>query len=283
MVDIDTKRIHDANNIMCVMLGYSHNELIRLTVDDILPREEHGIMPDDFSRLKGESDEAFSVRESPVIRKNGTVIYADIKGVWLNIGGKKYLSGFFRDVTKRINTEKLLQQIHEDLERRVDERTAEVQKINNDLEAEISERKHTAGRLTLFSGAVEFAMDGIQIVGLDGRVIYSNKAAEKILGYEPGDSVGKFVSEVNVDTEIAEQTIIPRIKKTGYWEGELLVRHPENRIFPIWLCTSLVKDNSGAPVAMVGVIRDITERKQTEDALRESQKLVETIIELTPT
>jgi len=99
---------------------------------------------------------------------------------------------------------------------------------------------------------------------MDGYVVYSNKAVEKIFGYSPEELKGMHVNELNEDGKFAEKIIIPTLKKTGRWIGELSGKHKTGRIFPVWLNTSVFKDDSGKPLALVGVIRDLTEQKEIE-------------------
>ncbi len=129
---------------------------------------------------------------------------------------------------------------------------------------EIGNRKHAEERLKLFSQAVEMAMDGIQITDLDGYIVYSNKAVEAIYGFPLGELIGKHVNELNASPRFAQDTIIPAIKATGHWSGELMVIHKEGREFPIWLSASIVMGEKDQPVAMVGVIKDMTRRKEAE-------------------
>jgi PAS domain S-box-containing protein len=123
-------------------------------------------------------------------------------------------------------------------------------------------------RLHLLSSAIAEAADGIQISDLDGHVAYSNRAVQDIFGFSPDELEGKHVNSMNVDPEFASRVILPAIRQTGRWAGELEVRHKDGRTFPIWLTTALVVGTGGKPEAAVGVIRDITERRRTEQELR---------------
>jgi hypothetical protein len=120
----------------------------------------------------------------------------------------------------------------------------------------------------LFSEAVERAPDGIQFVDLDGRVMYSNQAVEEIYGFSPEELKGRHVDEVNVDPRFASEVILPALRATGRWDGEMMVKHASGRTFPVWLRTSLLRDAGGRPQAMLGIIRDDTERRRTEEELR---------------
>jgi PAS domain S-box-containing protein len=144
---------------------------------------------------------------------------------------------------------------------------------------DITERKKSQEQLILFSEAIEEAMDGIQIADLDGRIVYSNKAVKEIYGFSPDELAGTYVKDMNADKEFAVRVILPQIMEHGRWTGELPVVHKDGHTFTIWLATSLVRDEQGKPIAMVGIIRDITDRKQAEGILKrhheELMKLVE--------
>lgn len=143
----------------------------------------------------------------------------------------------------------------------------------------ITEQKRAEERVRLLSQAVESAPDGIQIVDLNGYITYSSRAVEKIFGFTPEEYEGKHVNEMNVDPGFAEKTILPSIKETGGWQGELLVKHKSGKHFPVWLTTSTVIDSEGKPIAMVGVIKDITEQKQAEEELKNYRGHLEELVE----
>jgi PAS domain S-box-containing protein len=134
-------------------------------------------------------------------------------------------------------------------------------------------------RLHLFSSAVDAASDGIQITTLDGRVAYSNRAVQDIYGFHPSELLGKDVNEMNVDPSFASRVILPALAKEGRWEGELDVKHRDGRVFPVWLVASVVRDGP-RPVAAVGVIRDVSERRRVEQELRSNARRLEEAKEL---
>jgi PAS domain S-box-containing protein len=133
------------------------------------------------------------------------------------------------------------------------------------LKKSLEEGKRAEGVLKLFSAALEEAPDGIQIVDMKGKVIYSNKAVKDIYGFSPDELMGMHVNDMNADPEFAGRVILPGIRNKGRWEGELTVKHKTGREFPIWLTTSLVRGEKGEPLAMVGVIRDMTGRRRQEE------------------
>ena len=147
----------------------------------------------------------------------------------------------------------------------------------NVLLRDIEERKKVEHTLKMFAMALDEAPDGFQIVDLEGHIVYSNKKVEKIFGYPPEELKGKHVNILNKDHEFAEKIIIPALKKTGRWIGEVKGIHKNRRTFPVLLNPSVFRDDSGKPRALVGIIRDLTEQKeieQLEKQLLQADKLV---------
>ncbi|MBI4682893.1 MAG: PAS domain S-box protein [Nitrospirae bacterium] len=156
----------------------------------------------------------------------------------------------FRDITSRIQTEKILDEYRKQLEHIAEERTA---------------------KLKLFSDVVEKSPDGVQIMDLDGRIIYSNSSLEEMFGFSHEELSGKNIAEMITDSGFSERVMIPAIKKTGRWDGELLVKHKTGKMFHIWFAAFIVNDNNNQPMSIIGIVRDLTERKAAENALKENE------------
>jgi PAS domain S-box-containing protein len=119
-------------------------------------------------------------------------------------------------------------------------------------------------RFHLLWSALDAAPDGVQITDLDGRIAYSNRSVQTIYGFTPAELHGRHVNEMNADPDFATREILPAIQQQGSWQGELEVRHKDGHTFTIWLTTSLVTGVAGRPIAAIGVIRDISERRRSE-------------------
>jgi len=141
------------------------------------------------------------------------------------------------------------------------------------------ERRRAEESLMLFSEAVEEAPNGVQITDLGGYILYSNRAVEEIYGFSPAEYKGKHINEMTVDPEFASSMILPGIKETGRWVGEIMVRHKDGHAFPVWMNASVIKDSTGEPIAIMGIITDITERKRMEEELRKSEEKFRSIVE----
>ena len=133
LADAETKRFTLANRQIERMLGYSEEELHQLTVADIHPAADLPAVLDQFAKLVRQ--EITVAPEVPVRRKDGSVFYADINASVIRLQNRDGLLGIFRDISERRQAENEIRQLNVDLERRVIDRTAQLEASNNELEA----------------------------------------------------------------------------------------------------------------------------------------------------
>jgi PAS domain S-box-containing protein len=99
ITDVETKRFVRVNASLCRMLGYSEQELLRASIQDIHPHDE---VPNDLRRFQAAADGRVTINEDrPVLRKDGSIFYADITGHPIVFAGRRCLLALFRDVTER--------------------------------------------------------------------------------------------------------------------------------------------------------------------------------------
>lgn len=105
LADMDTKKFRMANPAIVRMLGYSTEELLRVGVEDIHPAED---LPRVIAAFEAQARGELTVaRDLPVVRKDGSVFFADIASSPLVLEGHPYLLGMFRDCTERRAVEQL--------------------------------------------------------------------------------------------------------------------------------------------------------------------------------
>jgi PAS domain S-box-containing protein len=99
VADVGTKRFVGCNTAMCRMLGYSADEMLSLSVMEIHPRHE---LPRVLESFTAQAEGWLSVAEElPVLRKDGSVFYADVGARSIVYRQARRLIGMFRDVTER--------------------------------------------------------------------------------------------------------------------------------------------------------------------------------------
>ncbi|MEO0646800.1 MAG: ATP-binding protein [Cyanobacteria bacterium J06650_10] len=175
-----------------------------------------------------------------------------------------------------------VQRLNADLEQRVLQRTAELQKINQTLTQEIAEREralealHTArDSLKRLSHQNELILNaaGEGIYGIDpkGKIVFSNPAAAKLLGHKKADLTGCFMhdllSHANAHGEIyrwRKSPIFKTLKKgqTHHVTGDLFEKRDGSQ-FPVEYVSTSIREQ-GKIIGAVIIFQDITERQMID-------------------
>ncbi len=131
----------------------------------------------------------------------------------------------------------------------------------------------------LLAAIVDSSDDAIVSKSLDGFVTSWNKSAERLFGYTAEEAVGQHITLiVPADRRHEESTILERLKRGERVDHFETVRISKNgKMLDVSLTISPVKDAAGSVVGASKVARDITERKRTEQALRESEERLRTL------
>jgi PAS domain S-box-containing protein len=138
---------------------------------------------------------------------------------------------------------------------------------------DVTERKKSQKEINMLAHSVKSISECVSITDMNNKLIFVNEAFVKTYGYTKEELYGKSMNiirsqrnPVEIYDEIFETTI------KGVWQGELMNRTRDGEEFPVYLSTSLIKDEIGKPIAMIGVANDITDRKKLENALKSSER-----------
>jgi PAS domain S-box-containing protein len=193
-----------------------------------------------------------------------------------------------RALADRKRVDEALRKAHGDLEVRVQERAAELLKLNEALQAEIHERKHVEDALRTseerFRQLAENITDVIWMNSLDGsRVLYVNPMYEKVWGrtaeelYERPDAWLEAIYPE--DRDVVRMAYASKESHKTRFDVEYRIVRPDGTVRWIRDRDFPIRNDQGLVYRVAGIAEDITERKQAEDALRQSERQVRQILE----
>jgi len=144
----------------------------------------------------------------------------------------------------------------------------------------ISDRKQVEKTLQLQAAAMSAATDGIAILNQKGEYISLNQAHAQIFGYDSAAQIlgqnWQTLYEVSESQRLLEE-YVPLLRQQGYCRTEAQGLRRDGSTFPHEVSVTLLPGGE-----RISIVRDITERKQAEAALRESQHFVQRIAEASP-
>lgn len=267
------------NNSFVIMWGYQNkHELLGRSLLEFWDGD--GI----FNTLKELKDKGKSKGEDIAKRKDGSLfpVFYTASIIKDEESSSSFLFGSFVDITIQKNAEDELQKSNDALEKRVIDRTTELVEANKRLKQEISLRKKVEEDLRKSEGRLKFAVDntdqGLWEWDIVSGAITVNENWYHIIGYRPGEIVidfewwGKNIhpESLIVFDKVLKDHLEGRQK---YYELEYQIKNKSNEWQWIWergVCVAYGAQNE--PLKIIGTVRDITEKKQTENALKKSEK-----------
>jgi len=271
------------NNAFKKCLGYSKKEMMKINGFAL-------VHPDDLYELKKQFAQ-FSAGKS---LDNIEYRYKTKSGKYIHIlnnatpisdseGNIVAALGIARDISYRKKIEEELQNAHDELEHRVAVRTAELLKLNEKLNKEIIDRKRIEKALReseeKYRAIFESFHDVYYRTDKEGLVTIISPSVRTHAGYDPEDIIGHPVTDFYLNPEDRE-TFIQKLKKKGAVNDyELKLKAKDGSVIETSMSAHIIFGNDGEPAGVEGVLRDITERKRAEEALKESEEKYRELVE----
>ncbi len=273
IVRLSDGRILEANEAGGRMFGYSRAETLSQAAVEL------GMVvdPQAAERLMQQLREKRSLRhyEAEIRTKSGEIRQVSLSVELIDVDGEECMLAILHDITDRKRTEESLREAKETLEQRVKERTAQLEQMNQALHNEIVERQRTEAALRTsrseFESFLQSAPDAIVSVDAEGKIMLVNSQTEKMFGYAREELLGNSV-EMLLPDRYRRNHVVHRL---GYLHHpttrpmgiglDLAGRRNDGTEFPVEISLSPVQPGEGALV--MSIIRDITERKRSEEEL----------------
>ncbi|MFP5502342.1 MAG: PAS domain S-box protein [Candidatus Sericytochromatia bacterium] len=217
------------------------------------------------SRVKqvlGDGETILPLIEEKFIRADGTAVDVEVASGSLTYQGRPAAQVIFRDITERKRAEEAIA-----------EQSRALQERNEAIEAEIARRTDELRRSeSKFRAVFESAAVGIVLAATTGEITEFNHAISQMLGYDEEEFERLGVKGVTHPDDFPEDMAQMRRLLAGEQESYSLEKRYRRKDGSwMWgrLTVSLIRDEAGEPELALGVVVDVTERKEREEALEE--------------
>jgi len=237
-------RLLAVNTKACDLLGYSREQLLQRGLADILP-------PEAFDEAVRHVEEIFTkgelVFQTICVTRRGRQIPIEVSSCVIEHEGCPAVLSVGRDITERKRMEQALRQ---------------------------SEKRYR----DLYEGS----RDGYARVTMDGKIVESNSTFRQILGYTPDELLSLTYEDITAAKwhETERRIVREQVLRRGYsdvFEKEYIRK--DGSVTPIEIRICLLREDGGEPTGMWAFVREIGERKQAAEALREEHQFRTAIIE----
>ncbi len=237
---VDTEgRFLDVNDAYCHLVGYGREELLTMRIQDVEAVERPEETAQRIQKIMKTGGDRFETRHR---RKDGRILDIEVSANYLEVGdGRVFV--FLRDITERKQAEEALR--------------------------ESEERYRTI---------LETTQEGYYEVDIKGNFTFLNDSFCRIQGYTR-DELMDVNNRQCVDKESAQKIYqaFNQVYTTGEpykaFDWEILKKDGTKRF--VESSVSLIRDSKDERIGFRGIVRDITERKQAEEALQASKELFE--------
>ncbi|MBC8456840.1 MAG: PAS domain S-box protein, partial [Deltaproteobacteria bacterium] len=275
------------------IIGWDHDELVGKTIEVLFPdidayKKINDLIQKDLPRT------GMLTFDYDFAHKNGGRVACLVTGRPLDdIDISRGYIFSFTDFSERKRAEEDLKKAHDKLEKRVEERTRDLHRINEQLNLELKERKRAEEELQknevkykalyedskraeeVYRSLIHSSADAIVIYDMEGMPKYLSPSFTQIFGWTLEEVEGKripFLPESEKPTTIAIINDLI-INGTPYHGYETKRRTKDGRILDVSISASRYNDHKRKPAGMLVVIRDISKRKRLEAQFQQAQKM----------
>ena len=244
-------RLVYVNQAACDTLGYSKEELLKMTLLDIDPNIKKEEWLERWANMKHAGER---IMETSQLTENGKLIPLEVRGNYVEFEGKGYYCAVARDITERKKQEQAIRDSEEKYK---------------SLFAE-SKRAEEVYRSLIHSSA-----DAIVITDLSLKVSYISPSFTQIFGWNLKELEGKNLPYIPESEKDRTNSIFREVieYETPYHGFETNRYTKNDQLVQVSISISRFDDHEGEPTGLLIIIRDISENKKLEFQVQKAQRM----------
>jgi len=256
IVVIQEGRVVFANSKILELSGWTVEEALSRPMFEFVHPDDLDMIANRYvARLTGEDVPSFY--EARFVERSGKIKWGEVNAVLCQWEGKPAVIAFLNDITER-------------------------KKMQDDLRSSMKNYRLLAENMT----------DVAWTTDMNLNVTYMSPSAERVWGYSMDEAMKLRLDQmlmpesyergIEFFTKLMASEASAEGSPPGGWLVELQLRHKNSS--PIWAeeRMSFIRDEAGQPIGLLGVTRDICERRKAEDALRASEERFRTVFQRSP-
>ena len=238
-------KVLEVSDSFCQMLGYSRSELIGANAS----MWDAQWSPQELKQLIAQqiAKEGRSILETRHRRRNGSFLDVEITGQGLELDGKPVLFNSARDITER----------------------------------KLTQEKQRAAAL-FARRLIESSLDPLVTISPEGKITDANRMTEEITGIARTELIGTDFGDCFTEPEQGRAGYLQVLAQGFVRDYPLTVRHRDGHTTDVLYNATVYRDEAGDVQGVFAAARDITERKQAERLVRDSEKRFRAIFDQAP-
>jgi len=276
IIDQESSKILDANYAWSQMYGYDKSDIAHMSSWDIAaePSKVEASMKEAFREGRGYLTKRLHRK------KDGTVFPVETSGSKMKVKNKNTLFVITRDTTERERAEQQLKKAHDELEIRVQERTAELLKLNLELRRNIDAIRRTEKALReseeRYRKLVETMNEGLGVLDIMGVFTYVNTSLCNMLGAGEEELIGNTLHDFMDSTNRTMlKKLAGRISRGESVSVDLEWTRKDGHPIMTTVSPRPIYNSDGEMRGTFALIADITKRKHAEDEVRQQKMVLE--------
>lgn len=263
------------NPFLVKQFGYEEEELLGQRIEKLIPtrfHQRHVRHVEHYNEHPKTRPMGLGM-DLYAARKDGTEFPVEVSLGNYETEQGKYVIAFLSDISQRKEAEQALQQLNEELEQKIEERTLTLTSTVKQLAALIAETEAKDAELnrinTFLNNIWDHAEAIIFVTDNEGVIKMFNPAAERQLGYKATDVISKKTPTIFMDREEASLPDLIGTADAGQPnEREVNYIRSDNSRFPVSQTFTAMRNTQGEIEGYLGIAMDISERKKAETDLR---------------